>query len=135
MPTAMSILVLLVAVQMLFRRNYFWLPQWLLNRSLARGKLLKALKWLERPAQFIDRWSKSRLTFLVRDIGSYAIALVCIAVAAATPLLEVVPFSATGVGVALSAFGLALVSRDGLLALLAFLFITLVFGLIACSLI
>jgi hypothetical protein len=31
--------------------------------------------------------------------------------------MEVVPFSANGAGIVLSAFGLALISRDGLLAL------------------
>ena len=48
-------------------------------------------------------------------------AVICMAVAAAMPLMEVIPFSANGAGLALMAFGLAIVARDGLLALMAFL--------------
>jgi hypothetical protein len=53
--------------------------------------------------------------------GRYIIALICLLVAAAMPFLELIPFSSSAAGVALSAFGLALVSHDGALALLAYL--------------
>ncbi|HAX11053.1 MAG TPA: exopolysaccharide biosynthesis protein, partial [Marinobacter hydrocarbonoclasticus] len=43
----------------------------------------------------------------------------CMAVAAAMPLMELIPFSANGGGLALMAFGLSIVARDGLLALVA----------------
>ena len=50
-----------------------------------------------------------------------AIALLSSLIAAAMPILEFVSFSANLAGAALTAFGLSLNVRDGLLALLAFL--------------
>ena len=46
------------------------------------------------------------------------------------PFMEVVPFSANLAGAALAAFGLALVARDGLLALIAFLITAATAGLL-----
>lgn len=37
MPTTMGMLVLLIAVQLLFGRQHFWLPRWLLKRSSGCG--------------------------------------------------------------------------------------------------
>lgn len=120
-PTIMAILVLLTSAQLLFRREHFWLPRWMLDRSVERSKLDRAVGWLRRPVRFVDRWLRPRLQRLVQGIGLRVVALVCVAIAAAMPVMEVVPFSANGAGLALTAFGLALVTRDGLLALLAFL--------------
>lgn len=123
MPTLMGLLVLLVAVQLLLNRKYFWLPQWLLKRSFSYDKFCKALEWIRPVARFLDRWLRPRLTGLVQGVGSRVIAVVCILIALAMPLMEVVPFSANGAGAALTALGLALVIQDGLLALIAFLLI------------
>jgi hypothetical protein len=120
MPTSMSVLVLLIAVQLIIRRDFFWMPQWLLKRSIGRSKLDKALKWLTPPARFVDRFLQPRLTFLVRDAGNFVVAMICVIIAAGMPAMELVPFSATIAGFALAIFGLALVADDGLLVLIAF---------------
>ncbi|MFN2367024.1 MAG: exopolysaccharide biosynthesis protein, partial [Desulfurivibrionaceae bacterium] len=62
MPTTMGVFLLLVALQLLFGRNYFWLPDWLLKRSMTRTRLNKSLKWLRPVAGFIDRFLEPRLT-------------------------------------------------------------------------
>jgi hypothetical protein len=77
---------------------------------------------LRKPARFIDRFLGRRLTGLTEGPAIRVIALVCIVIAAAMPMMELVPFSANGAGAALTAFGLSLIGHDGLLALLAFLF-------------
>jgi len=134
MPTTMGLLVLLTAVQLLAGREHLWLPGWLLDRSVARAKLDKATDWLRRPARFIDRLMRPRLTVLVRGPGKYLIVLVCVVVAAAMPPMELVPFSANGAGAALTAFGLALIARDGLVALLALLVAGATFWLVVGAL-
>lgn len=121
-PTIMALLVLLVAVQLLLRRNEFWLPGWLLRRSVERGKIRKAVGWLRRPAGWVDRVLRPRLKALTGDAGAVAVALACILIALAMPPMEFVPFSANIAGAALTAFGLSLITRDGLVALVAFLF-------------
>ncbi|QXE89095.1 exopolysaccharide biosynthesis protein [Geomonas subterranea] len=119
-PTATGVFILLIAMQLFLRRDHFWLPKWLLRRSLAQDKVHKAIRWLLPVARFIDRWLRPRLPALIRGGSIYLISFVCAAIAVVMPMMELVPFSAHGAGLALSAFGLALISRDGLLALIAF---------------
>lgn len=127
-PTLMAIIVLLVAGQLLIGRHHLWLPRWLLDRSVARGKVDKALSWMRRPARVVDRLLRPRLSVFVNGPGVYAIALMCVIIAAATPPMEFVPFTANGAGLALTAFGLALIAMDGLVALLAFVFTAATLG-------
>lgn len=121
-PTLAGIFVFLIAVQLLLQREHLWLPQWLLKRSVEQHKLCKALKWMRSPSKFVDKYLRRRLTFLTHDRGSYAISIVCILIALALPVMEVVPFSANGAGAALTCFGLSIIAHDGLLALLALVF-------------
>lgn len=127
-PTIMAILVLLIAGQLLFQREHLWLPKWLLNRSVSRQKMQKVLGWSRKPARFVDRYIHSRMPRLVEGKGQYLVALVCIVIALAMPLMEVIPFSANFAGLALAAFGLALIARDGALALVALAVVGLLFG-------
>lgn len=114
---SMAVFVLLIAGQLLFRRKHLWLPKWLLNRSVTHDKLVKGIAWMRRPARFVDRWLQPRLKMFSNET---AVAATCIVVGCVMPLTELVPFGAIAAGVALLAFGLALVADDGLLALIAF---------------
>lgn len=120
MPTIMGGFVFLISVQLLVARDHFWLPRWLLERSVARSKLERAVKWLRRPARVVDRVVRRRLTPLVRGPGAYVVAAICAVMALGVPLMEVVPFSATLAGVAITIYGLSLTGRDGLIAIIAF---------------
>lgn len=118
-PTIMGVLVLLTGGQLLVGRRSFWLPRALLTRSLAGDKVHRAVSWLRRPAHWIDSIIRPRLPMFVRGAAIHVIAVICIAIALAMPPMELVPFSANGAGFALAVFGLALIGRDGLLALVA----------------
>lgn len=133
-PTIMAFFVLLVAGQLLLRQEHFWLPNWLLERSVSRHKLCKSLDWMRRPARFIDKLIRPRLTSLTRGAGVYAIAVCCLLIAVCMPVMEVVPFSANGAGLALTAFGLALMAHDGLLALIAFIATVATLGIVGYNL-
>ncbi|MCK9274086.1 MAG: exopolysaccharide biosynthesis protein [Syntrophales bacterium] len=130
MPTIMGLFVLLTAGQLFLKRNHFWLPSWLLDRSISRGKVTASLKWLRPAGRFFDRLLRQRLTVLTRHMGVYAVALACIFIAAVMPLMELIPFSANIAGAALTAFGLSLIAHDGLLAVIAFVFTAAAFGLV-----
>lgn len=134
-PTVMAVFVFLIAGQLLIGRQHLWLPHWLLERSVTVGKVDKMLKWTRRPARFIDRLLRPRLPVLVHGAGSYAIAITCLIIASAMPPMELVPFTANGAGAALTAFGLALIARDGLLALLAFIFTGATLGAVVYGLV
>ncbi|CAM4316276.1 exopolysaccharide biosynthesis protein [Vreelandella rituensis] len=129
-PTVMAAVVFIVAGQLVLGRRYFWLPNLLLDRSVEKQKLHKAIKWMRPPAKFLDRFLRPRLTIFTKGIGTYSIAIACILIALAMPPMEVVPFTANGAGLALTLFGLSLMARDGLLALLAFAFMAVTLGFI-----
>jgi hypothetical protein len=127
-PIIMGTLVLLSAVQLLLGRKHFWLPGWLLRRSIKREHLCKVLHWMRKPAQCVDHVTRHRLTILTHGAGVYLIALATIAIALLTPVMELIPFSANLAGIALFAFGLSLIAHDGLLALVALILTALMFG-------
>ncbi|TGU71109.1 exopolysaccharide biosynthesis protein [Geomonas terrae] len=129
-PTTMGIFILLIAGQLFFRREHFWLPKWVLRRSLAKEKVHTAVRLLRPSARFIDRWLRPRMSALIQGGSTYFISFVCAVIAIVMPMMELVPFSAHGAGVALTAFGLALISRDGLLALIAFAVTAVSFGVV-----
>jgi hypothetical protein len=116
-PIALGLVVLLISGQMLLRRECFWLPQWMLKRTVKSDKLQKGLKWTKKPAAWIDKFLRPRLHRFVEGAGAYMIAIASGAVALLTPTLELIPFSANLAGAVLTVFGLALVARDGLMAI------------------
>ncbi len=118
-PTLMGILVIATIGQLLFRRRSIWLPRWLAQRYVPRQKLVRSLEWLRPAARFIDRWTGPRLVVIVRRPGLDLLALCCVGVALLIPMLELIPFSANLAGLAWMAYGLAMIARDGLIAVLA----------------
>jgi hypothetical protein len=130
-PTLMGMIVLLTGIQLLLNRKKLWLPRFLLQRSVKSEKLSRALEKLYPVARFIDRFLKPRLTLLIRGIMIYVISAICLGIAAVIPVMELIPFSANLAGLALTAFGLSLIARDGMLALIAFTFTASIVGFIA----
>jgi hypothetical protein len=121
LPSVIALLVLIVIIQLLTGHHHFWLPEWLLRRTVPKDKFCKALDFLQKPAHWVDRLLHPRLEYLTEGPAVYIIALICAIIALIMPPLELVPFANTSSGIALSIFGLALISHDGLLALLGFI--------------
>ena len=118
-PTLMGLLTLLTVGQMLLGLKRFWLPQWIVQRSISRQGLKRGLRWLRPSASRVDRLTRPRFTLMVDGPGLYLIAVGCLLISLVMPATELVPFSASIAGLALAAFGLAMMSRDGVLALFA----------------
>lgn len=115
----MGLVVLLLSVQAIVDRSRVWLPRWLARRNVSERNVRRAIKWVRRPAAFIDRHTRRRMTWAVKHSSIYVIAATCIMIAAMTPILELIPGSGALAGAALTNFGLALLAHDGLIALLA----------------
>lgn len=133
-PTLCAVMVAIASVQLLAGRQHFWLPDIILKRSISRARLEKIVKFLKKPARFIDRFTRRRMEILVSSTSIRFIGAVTLAVALVMPALELIPFSANLAGIALSAFGVSLIARDGLFAAASFLttasvFMVLTFGL------
>ncbi len=123
MPTTMGVALVLISLQLLMGREAFWLPRWVLDRHVSSARLLRALRWLDRPARFIDWWLRPRLAVLASNGGTVLIAAVCLPLGLGMPVMEIVPFSATAAGLAVVLFGLAMVAVDGLFVLLGLLYL------------
>ncbi|MDR9440642.1 MAG: exopolysaccharide biosynthesis protein [Halomonas sp.] len=119
-PTLMAALVILSSVQLLVGRDHIWLPAWLLERRVSRARFVKATERMKRPARWIDHLLKQRLVRLTQPPAHLPVALTCLLIALAMPPMEMVPFTANGAGLALTLFALALLAKDGLMALLGY---------------
>jgi hypothetical protein len=118
-PSAMAAIVVLAALQMLCGFKHVWLPRFLEVRSL-KAKSLNAMLRLIRPvARALDRVLKRRLVIFTEAPFLYAILAFCILAGLTMPVMELIPFAAAVPNVAILTFGLALLVRDGLLALFA----------------
>jgi hypothetical protein len=133
-PTSIGLVVITISIQMVIGRTHFWLPGFLLKRSVKSSKLRKALSWLKRPARFVDRLVRPRLSFFTGAAATRVIAGLCLAIGAAMPVMDFVPFTANIAGLALTAFGLSIIARDGLLAIGALVFTVFAVGLLASRL-
>ncbi|HSM09785.1 MAG TPA: exopolysaccharide biosynthesis protein [Gemmatimonadota bacterium] len=117
-PTTMGILVVLGSAQLLLGRESMWLPRWLRERSVRASTVTKGIERAQPVARTVDRVLKRRLDLFVQGAATYVIAVVTLLLGAVMPVMEFIPFSANLAGVVLTAFGLALMARDGLLSLL-----------------
>lgn len=120
-PTTVGVMVLLITGQLLLGRASFWLPAFVRRRSIARDRLEKVIRMLRPVARLIDRLMRPRLKWVTNGLGVYIIAATCLVLSLIAPFLEIVPFAITGVGGAITAFGLSLIADDGALAGVAFL--------------
>lgn len=125
--TVCGLMIILIAAQMVVGREKLWLPQFLLRREMSKKRLDKAVSFLAKPARFVDKLTGNRLAFLVAPPFDRAWAAVCICLALAMPVFELVPMSSTIVAGAILLFCLAMLAKDGLFALLG----VMVFGLAA----
>ncbi|MEO4040660.1 exopolysaccharide biosynthesis protein [Hoeflea sp. CAU 1731] len=114
-----GILIALVAAQRVMGKSHLWLPRWMLSRRIEREKLVNTIAWLEKPAYWIDKLTRRRLSLLVHKPFSTLMTLTCVLCGLAMPMLELVPFSSSILGSAVSLVAIALVARDGLVGFLA----------------
>ncbi|MCE8001605.1 MULTISPECIES: exopolysaccharide biosynthesis protein [Halomonadaceae] len=120
-PSLMGMFTFLVCAQLLVGRRTFWLPAWLRNRQLSSDKVHKGLGWMRKPSRMIDRLVYHRISFMTGDFAIRVIAVTCFVLSIAMPPMELVPLTVNIAGVALTLFGLAIMARDGLLSIIAFI--------------
>ncbi len=133
-PTAMAILVGLVALQKLLGLDHPWMPGFLEKRSLDREKVTRSISKIRPVISKIDRVVKRRLSVLVDGPMRFVIAAIVLAVAIAIPPLELLPFATLVPGVAIFLFALAMIAKDGVVAILAFVIVAVLGTLAATTL-
>lgn len=119
LPTAMALVIVVVAVQILLGRRHMWLPGFIRRRSVKSERAKKAVGKTRGVARFMDRWFHGRLTWLPEGVFLRVAAVGVILLCAAVPPLELLPFATTAPMLAIAAFGLAITVRDGALMIAA----------------
>ena len=115
--TACGLVIALIAFQMAIGRERLWLPGFVLRQTVSSRRLDRAVARFAGPARFIDAVTGKRLAVLVDPPFTRLWALLCMALALIVPVFELVPMSATIIASAIALFALAMLARDGLLAL------------------
>lgn len=120
-PSVLALFIGLIAAQLLAGRENLWLPRFLLERKIEGKKLVHGARKWRRAAKMIDTYLCPRLVYLTRRPATNVIAAVCLAIALTVPPFELLPFVDLPLWGALVAFGLALTTHDGVLAIAAFI--------------
>ena len=108
-------LIIVIAGQMLLPIDHPWFPERLqkigLDRELFDKSIKKARPWTEKLGKVVG----PRLEFMVQPPLSYAVALVCIAMAALMFPLALLPFAVALPAATIVILALGLTAHDGLL--------------------
>ena len=112
-PLVCGLLLALVAVQIVFGRDAPWLPKQLMNRSVSRMDVERAVGRAVPAFRRLERISRPRMTFLdtplaMRLMGAVVLVL-ALGLLFAPPFVGQIPL-----GLAVCLVGLGLVERDGL---------------------
>ena len=123
-PDVVATLMLIFIGQSWIGRRGVWVPEFIGKRELDRDKLDAAVDRARPWAKRIDGLLKSRLSGLIATRPArVAISILCAVLALSIYILGFVPFAMLPAAAAIFAFGLALMGRDGLLALIGYVFV------------
>jgi hypothetical protein len=123
LPTTFAIVIMLTAGQMLVGLERLWLPEFLLRRSIARRHLERFDRIVRYLARYVDRIIRPRWVWLTARPLSTVIAALCFLLGLIMLPLEYVPLTSSIPAFPVTAFGLALTTRDGLFVILGLMLI------------
>jgi len=118
-PVVLNAFIILICVQYIAGMSSPWLPRQLRERSVSRETLEAAIRHARPWAGRIDRLLKPRLGFLTRPPADRALAVVATLLSGSIFLIGLVPFAAIVPSSGIALIGISVVTRDGLVALLA----------------
>ena len=120
--------LVLMTPQMIFGVRGPWLPNFIDERKIKRQHMTDAFRKLIPWLVKVEKVSRPRLTFLFGPVGDRVIAFVCFLLALV--LILPIPLGNMAPAAAIAIFGLAMIQRDGVLALVAYAISAFSFGLL-----
>jgi len=114
--TLLGIPIMIIGVQLLFRRDELWLPGWILKRDLPRPAFAEAAAKVKGRLERVERFSRPRLSFMSSDLSEALIGLMCV-VWAAVLMLPLIGFNLVP-SLIVAAFGFGLMQKDGVVMLI-----------------
>lgn len=118
-PTFLALIIALTAAQLLFDKDHLWLPGFIRSRTVSGAKLHNSADKLDGIARKLDKWFHGRMPRFVKQPWPRTAAVAILVLCCTVPPLEFLPFASSAPMLAIAAFGLALLVRDGLLMLVA----------------
>jgi|GEM_PF-642969 len=115
--TVCGILIAAVALQQMMGRERLWLPDWVQRRSVGTDRVRKVTGWFRKPAKWLDLVTRQRLGILVGPPLVLIPQGLVLVLGAAMPLLELVPFTSSIMGVVITILVMGMFTGDGLLVL------------------
>jgi hypothetical protein len=112
-----AIIIQVTAVQMALGYERLRLPAWFTRRTINKATICRASRWLRPAAAWIDRLIQPRLTRLVEPPFLILISVACLLLSAVMFPLQLVPFTSGIPSFPVALFGLAMIARDGVLAI------------------
>ena len=135
LPGILGLVIMLTAGQMLAGWQELWLPRFVLRRSLTRHNVERFDATARRIACYIDRFVRPRWPWLTEPPLPLIIAGFCFLMGLLLLPLEFIPFTSSIPGLPVAAFGLALMTRDGLFVIIGLVSTAAIIGVITAAMI
>ena len=116
--TFLALPLVLLTPQVAYGVQGPWLPRFIDDREMKRVALARSIRKIVPMLQRVERVSRPRLLWMFGPIGDRAIGLTCFLLSLV--LLLPIPLGNMAPAAAITAFGLAMVQRDGVLALIGY---------------
>lgn len=116
--SACGLIIAAIAAQRVAGRSHLRLPGRLTRVTISPKRLRQATMVLRRLAHWLDAFARRRLAVFMTRPARKMIEIACVVCGAMMPLLEIVPFSSSLLGLTVIVFATAQLARDGLLAVL-----------------
>ncbi|MBO9710750.1 MAG: exopolysaccharide biosynthesis protein [Caulobacter sp.] len=129
--TILSLPILLLAPQIAWGADVPWLPRSIAARPLRRDSLRGLFRKLTPVVRRLEVVTRPRLRILFGPVGERLIGVVCTLLALV--LVLPIPLGNLAPGATVAVLAMALLQRDGLLALLGYLMAAVSVGLLALS--
>lgn len=109
--TVLGVPILLIAIQLVFRRDQLWMPNWILKRSIDRATYRTAIGKIMKPLRKVERLSRPRLSIMSSDASEMLIGIACVVLC----LILMLPITGGNMvpSLIVAAFGFGLMQRDG----------------------
>lgn len=115
--TVLGTPILLIALQLVIRRDQLWLPRGAMKSSLDRAGYRAAIQKAMTPLRRVERLSRPRLFFMTSEVAEVLIGVVCAILA----FILILPIWGGNLvpSLIIAAFGFGLMQRDGVVILIA----------------
>lgn len=114
-----GLLIALLSFELIFRFRHLYLPRKLRRFSLSGRKLRHALGKITPAVSWIDDHTRHRLSFLFHRPLIWVPQIICLLSGMAMPFLEFIPFSSSVAAIGVCFLVMAMLTRDGIFAILA----------------